>query len=38
MLLEKPVMKVQIDESFLLGGKRCNSTVFIDGKLDLKKS
>ena len=38
MLLEKPVKKVQIDESFLLGGKRCSSTVFIDGKLDLKKS
>ena len=38
MLLEKPVIKVQIDESFLLGGKRCSSTVFIDGKLNLKKS
>jgi hypothetical protein len=37
MLLEKPVTKVQIDESYLLGGKRCSSTVCIDGTLDLKK-
>jgi hypothetical protein len=35
MLLEKPVIKVQLDESFLLGGNRCSSTVFIDGKLQL---
>jgi hypothetical protein len=28
MLLDKPVTKVQIDESYLLGGKRCSSTVF----------
>lgn len=31
MLLGKPVIKVQIDESFLLGGKRCSSTLYIDG-------
>jgi hypothetical protein len=36
MLLEKKV-KVQIDESFLLGGKRCSTTIFIDGKLPLEK-
>ncbi|MGA2406339.1 MAG: hypothetical protein ABSF81_06265 [Bacteroidales bacterium] len=36
MLLEKKV-NVQIDESFLLGGKRCNTTIFIDGKLPLEK-
>jgi len=35
MLLEKPVIKVQIDESYLLGGNRCSSTMFIDGKLTL---
>ena len=33
MLLERPVTKVRIDESYLLGGKRCSSTVFIDGTL-----
>lgn len=33
LLLEKPVIKVQVDESYLLGGNRCSSTVFIDGKL-----
>ena len=33
MLLEKPVIKVQIDESYLLGGKRCSTTLFIEGKL-----
>jgi hypothetical protein len=36
MLLEKKV-KVQIDESFLLGGKRCSTTIFVDGKLPLEK-
>jgi hypothetical protein len=36
MLLEKKV-KVQIDESFLLGGKRCSTTIFVDGKLQLEK-
>jgi hypothetical protein len=36
MLLEKKA-KVQIDESFLLGGKRCSTTIFIDGKLPLEK-
>ena len=35
MLLEKPVIKVQIDESYLLGGNRCSSTVFIDGELQI---
>jgi hypothetical protein len=35
MLLEKPVVKVQVDESYLLGGNRCSSTVFIDGELTL---
>ena len=33
MLLDKPVVKVQVDESYLLGGNRCSATVFIDGKL-----
>lgn len=36
MLVDKPV-KVQLDESFLLGGKRCNVTIFVDGKLPLGK-
>jgi hypothetical protein len=36
MLLDKPV-KVQLDESFLLGGKRCSTTIFVDGKLQLEK-
>jgi len=35
MLLEKPVIKVQIDDSYLFGGNRCSSTMFIDGKLTL---
>ena len=35
MLLEKPVTKVQLDESLLLGGKRCSSTIFVDGKIKL---
>lgn len=34
MLLGKKV-KVQLDESFLLGGKRCSTTIFVDGKLDI---
>jgi hypothetical protein len=37
MLLEKPVTKVLIDESYLYGGKRCSSTMFIKGKLQLGK-
>jgi len=36
MLLEKPV-KVQLDETFLLGGKRCNVTIFVEGKLPIEK-
>ncbi len=36
MLLEKKV-NVQIDDSFLLGGKRCSTTIFIDGKLPIEK-
>jgi hypothetical protein len=36
MLLGKPVIKVQLDESYMLGGKRCSSTVFIEGKLKLE--
>ncbi|MDP3445191.1 MAG: hypothetical protein Q8T08_20210, partial [Ignavibacteria bacterium] len=36
MLLDKPV-KVQLDETFLLGGKRCSVTIFVDGKLQLEK-
>jgi hypothetical protein len=36
-LLDKPVIKVQIDESYLLGGNRCSSTMFIDGKLQVEK-
>ena len=35
MLLEVPVTKVELDESYLLGGKRCSSTVHIDGKISL---
>ncbi len=35
MLLEKSVTKVQIDESYLLGNKRCSSTMYIEGKLRL---
>jgi hypothetical protein len=37
MLLGKPVTKVVIDESYLLGGKRCSATLFIDRKLQLEK-
>lgn len=36
MLLDKTV-KVQLDETFLLGGKRCSVTIFVDGKLQLEK-
>jgi hypothetical protein len=36
ILLDKKV-NVQIDEAFLLGGERCSTTVFIDGKLPLQK-
>jgi|WetSurMetagenome_2_1015567.scaffolds.fasta_scaffold76526_2 hypothetical protein len=36
MLLDKKV-KVQIDDAFLLGGKRCSTTIFVDGKLPLEK-
>jgi hypothetical protein len=32
MLLQRPV-RVQIDESFLLGGKRCSTTIFFEGEL-----
>jgi hypothetical protein len=35
MLLDKPVTKVVIDESYLLGGKRCSSTMYIKGRLKL---
>jgi hypothetical protein len=35
-LLDKKV-NVRIDESFLLGGKRCSTTIFVDGKLPLEK-
>ena len=35
-LLEKPV-EVRIDDSFLLGGKRCSTTIFVKGKLALEK-
>jgi hypothetical protein len=35
MMLDKSV-KVQIDESFLLGAKRCSTTIFVDGKLQLE--
>jgi hypothetical protein len=34
MLLDKHVTKVEIDESYLFGGNRCSSTVFINGKLE----
>lgn len=36
-LLGKPVKKVQLDESYLLGNNRCSTTIFIDGKLELEK-
>lgn len=36
MLLEKPV-KVNLDESFLLGGKTCSVTIFVEGKMQLEK-
>ena len=35
MLLEVPVTKVELDESYLLGGKRCSSTIYIDGKIKI---
>ncbi|MBN2029641.1 hypothetical protein JW824_05295 [bacterium] len=35
MLLEKPIIKVRIDESYLLGGSRCSSTMYIDGTLQI---
>lgn len=35
LLLDLPVTKVVIDESYLFGGKRCSSTMYIDGKLQL---
>lgn len=35
MLTGKSV-KVRLDESFLLGGKRCSNTIFVDGMLPLK--
>jgi hypothetical protein len=34
MLLDRTV-KVQIDEAFLLGDKRCSTTIFVDGKLNI---
>ena len=37
MMLDRPV-KVQIDEAFLLGDKRCSTTIFFEGKLQLEKS
>ena len=35
LLFDKKVIKVDIDESFLLGGERCSSTVYIDGKIEI---
>jgi hypothetical protein len=35
ILLEKEV-NVQIDEAFLLGDKRCSTTIFVEGKLPLE--
>jgi hypothetical protein len=35
LLLDLPVTKVVVDESYLLGGKRCSSTLYIEGKLQL---
>jgi hypothetical protein len=35
-LLERPV-DVRIDDAFLLGGKRCSTTIFVRGKLALEK-
>ncbi|MBN1407022.1 MAG: hypothetical protein JW956_04505 [Calditrichaceae bacterium] len=37
MLLDKPVTKVKVDESYLYGGKRCSSTMFIKGELQLER-
>lgn len=36
MLLDKKVT-VKTDEAFLLGGKRCSTTIIVDGKLPLGK-
>ena len=36
MLLDKSV-KVQIDESFLLGATRCSTTIFVEGNLHLER-
>jgi hypothetical protein len=36
LLLGKKV-NVQIDEAFLLGDKRCSTTIFVDGKLPLER-
>jgi hypothetical protein len=33
-MLQKKV-RVQLDESYLLGGKRCSTTIYVDGKLDI---
>ena len=35
MLLGVPVTNVVLDESYLLGGKRCSSTIHIDGKIKI---
>ena len=36
MLLDKKV-KVRIDDGYLLGGNRCSTTIFVDGKLPLER-
>ena len=36
MLFDKQV-EVRIDEAFLLGDKRCSTTIFVDGKLQIDK-
>lgn len=35
MLLEKTVTKVQVDAAYLLGGNRCSTTLYIDGKIEM---
>ncbi len=36
MMLDKKVT-VKVDDAYLLGGNRCSSMVYVDGKLDLEK-
>ena len=35
MLLDKPIKKVELTESYLLGGHRCSSIIYVDGKIEI---